>query len=140
MRFSIAGYQSWPAKLFTALDGPLKPGTNPLADHTPLELRKCPCDLKHKSPGWGGSVYRLLVDVEVNRACLQCLDRAQEVDQGASKSVDRPGHDYIESSPLGVVQHLVQSWPRFPALGAANSGIMVLVDNFPAFQRLRLRW
>src|SRR5262249_36026056 len=43
----------------------------------------------------------------------------------------RPGHNNVKPTPLSVFEHLVQPGPGFAALGTANSGIMVLVDNFP---------
>src|SRR5262245_28944265 len=70
----------WPPELFVLLYGPLEARMDSLADHAALKLGKCACNLKHQATGRRGGVDRLLVEVKINIASLQRLDRAEEID------------------------------------------------------------
>ena len=43
-----------------------------------------------------------------------------------------PSHHHIELAPSGVIEHLVQAGPPIPSLGAADTGVVVFLDNLPA--------
>jgi hypothetical protein len=64
------------------------------------------------------SIDRLLVDVEIGTNRLEVLDHPQEVDEGPPKSVNRPGHDNIEVSAAGVLEHPIQAGAILAALSA----------------------
>jgi hypothetical protein len=56
--------------LLTLLYGPLKPGVDSLADHAALEFGEGARDLEHQFSGRRRRVDRLLIEVQVNIACL----------------------------------------------------------------------
>src|SRR5262245_54922723 len=58
------GINPRPAELLALLHRSLEPGVDPLADHTAFELGKRAGDLKHKPPGRGRRVDRLLIEVK----------------------------------------------------------------------------
>jgi len=51
-----------------------------LADHTALELGESPGNLKHQPPGGRGGVDRPLVEVQIDSASLQGLNRTWQID------------------------------------------------------------
>jgi hypothetical protein len=63
--------------LLARLYCPPKPGIDALSDHAALKLSKCARDLKHQLASRRGGVDRLLVEVQIDTADLQRLDRAQ---------------------------------------------------------------
>ena len=103
-----------------------------LTDHAALKLGKSAADLKHQLAGWRGRVDRLLVEVQIDIAGLQRLDRAKQIDERAAQAVDRPGHDHIKLAPLRILEHLVEAWTPVAALGTADTCVAVLLDHLPA--------
>src|SRR5262249_13202739 len=113
------------------LDG-LQPGAYPLPDHAALELSECACNLEDELSHRAGRVDVLLVEVEVDAGGLEVLDSAEQVDQGAAKPIDGPGHDNVELAPARVLQHGVQARTLITALGAADARIAVGLDHGPS--------
>src|SRR5688572_14154125 len=103
-----------------------------LSNHAALELCKGAGDLKHQLAHRSTGVDVLLVEVEINTAGIEVLDRAEQVDQRASYSVDRPSHDDIELAAACVIEHLVKARALLAILGARYAGIAVDFDYFPA--------
>src|SRR5215469_12269448 len=58
------------------------------------------------------------IEIQINAASLEALDC--------------PGHHNVEFAPACVVQHGVEARPAVSALGAADSGVAVNLDNLPA--------
>jgi hypothetical protein len=69
-----------PAELLALCDRALKTSVDALTDHAALKLGKSAADLKHELAGWRGGVDRLLIEVQIDAAGLQRLDRAQQID------------------------------------------------------------
>jgi hypothetical protein len=89
------------------------------------------CDLKHEFASGRGGVDRLLVEVQIDAARLQGLDRAEQVDQRAPQPVYGPSHHHIEFAPSGVIEYLVQTGPPIPALSAADAVVLIDADAKP---------
>ena len=53
-------------------------------------------------------------------------------DERTAKAIDCPGHHHVEFAPACVLQHGIEATPAVSALGAADTGIPVNVDNLPA--------
>ena len=49
-----------------------------------------------------------------------------------AQTVDRPGRHNVKSAPLRILEHAIEPWAVFAALGAANAGILVHFDDRPA--------
>ena len=60
------------------------------------------------------------------------LDRTEQVDQRPTDPVDGPRHYHVELAPAGIVEQGIEPWPLVAALGAANAGVAVDLDNAPA--------
>jgi hypothetical protein len=75
------GIDPRPAELLALRDRALKTSVDPLTDHAALKLGKSAADLKHELAGRRGGVDRLLIEVQIDGAGLQGLDRAQQIDQ-----------------------------------------------------------
>jgi len=65
-----------PTKLLALCDRPLEASVDAMPDHAALKLGKGTADLKHQLACRCGRVDRLLVEVQVDAAGLQRLDRA----------------------------------------------------------------
>src|SRR6516164_1269583 len=75
------GIDPRPAELLALCDRALKTSVDALTDHAALKLGKSAADLKHELAGRRGGVDRLLIEVQIDGAGLQGLDRAQQIDQ-----------------------------------------------------------
>jgi hypothetical protein len=102
-----------------------------MSDPTALELRKSPADLEHQLAGRSGRVDCLLIEVQVDVAGLQGLDRAKQIDQRAAHAVDRPRHDDVKPTPLGVLEHGIEPRPLIAPLSPANASVAVFLDKLP---------
>jgi hypothetical protein len=49
-----------------------------------------------------------------------------------AKPVDRPSHHHIEFAPAGIPQHCIESRALVAALGPADAGVVVRLDDQPA--------
>jgi hypothetical protein len=74
----------------------------------------------------------VLIEVEIDTHDFEVLDGAQETDEGAIETVYGPGHDHIELSATGVLEHGVEARPLVPALCPTDAGVLVDLDNPPA--------
>ena len=70
------GIDPGPAELRALCDRALEASMDALPDHAALKLGECTADLKHQLACRCGRVDRLLVEVQVDAAGLQRLDRA----------------------------------------------------------------
>src|SRR6516225_1871271 len=126
------GIDPRPTELRALCDRAFKASVDALPDHAALKLGKRTADLKHELAGRRRGVDRLLVEVEIDAAGLQRLDRAQQVDQASSDAINTPRHDDVELAPGRILEHLVEAWTPIAALCAANACITVLLDDVPA--------
>jgi hypothetical protein len=100
---------------------------------TSAELSERASDLKNQLAHRRRGVDRLLIEVQIDAARFERLDRAQEVKQRTAEAVDCPGHDDVELAPLGILEHLIEPRPLIPALGTRDTGITVrYTDDFPS--------
>src|SRR6516164_5513517 len=120
-----------PTELLALRHGALEASMNTLPDHAALKLGKRTADLKHELACRGGRVDRLLIEVQIDAAGLQRLDRAQQIDQRAAQPVDRPGHDHVKLAPLRIIEHLVEAWTPVTALGTTDASVVILLDHLP---------
>src|SRR5262249_2697946 len=107
-----------PTEFYTLGDGALEACFDPLPDHRPLELSKRAGYLEDELPHRGRRIDGLLVQIQVNPAGFQVLDRVEQVAQRATQAVNRPSHDDIESPTAGVFEHSVESRASVSPLGA----------------------
>jgi hypothetical protein len=119
-------------QLFALFHGPLEPRIDAVTDHAAFEFSECSRDLKHEATRGGRRVDRLLIEVQVDAIMLERLDGAEQVDQRTAQPVDSPGHHDVKSTPLGILEQLVKAGPGLAALRAADAGVSVLLDDFPA--------
>ena len=105
-------------------------------EHAALELSEGPTHLQHELACWRRGVDALLIEVQINTAGLQALDRMQQIHEAAAQPVDRPSHHHVEPSPLRPLQHLVEPRPILSLLGLADPSIVERLDDLPA-SRLR---
>ena len=49
-----------------------------------------------------------------------------------AKPVDGPDHENLEPASHGVLEHLVERWALVATLCAADAGVLVGLDDFPA--------
>ena len=49
-----------------------------------------------------------------------------------TQPVDRPAHAQVKPASHGVLEHLVERRALIPALGAADAGVLVRLDDLPA--------
>src|SRR5215469_15530449 len=121
-----------PTELLALCDRALEASVDALPDYAALKFPKRAAELKHQLAGRGGGVDRLLIEVQIDAAGLQRLDRAEQIDQRAAQAVDRPGHDHIKLAPLRILEHLVEARTLIAALGTADTRVAVLLDHLPA--------
>src|SRR6516165_4215317 len=126
------GIDPRPAELRALCDSALKASVDALLDHAALKLGERAADLKHELAGRRRGVDRLLVEVQIDAAGLQRLDRAQQIDQASSDAIDTPRHDDVELAPGRILKHLVETWTSIAALRAADTGVVILLDHLPA--------
>jgi hypothetical protein len=60
------------------------------------------------------------------------LNRAEQVDQGTPKAIDRPGHDNIESPAACILEHSVETGTLCPTFRTTDAGIGIGLHYFPA--------
>jgi hypothetical protein len=77
-----------PAEALPLRPSASEPGECPLANHRGLELGKDAEHLKERSPRWGGSVERLLMQKQIDTRGLQLAQKGNEVLQRAPEPVD----------------------------------------------------
>src|SRR4029077_10084899 len=123
-----------------------------LANHGPLKFSKGACYLENELAHWGRCVDGLLIQIQIYAACLEVLDRVEQVDEGTAQAVNRPCHDDIELPPTGVLEHRIEARPSVSPLGARDARIAIDLDHIPStphgdlpqlahliFDRLRVR-
>jgi hypothetical protein len=73
----------------------------------------------------------LLIEIQINAADLQALDRAEQIDERTAKAIDSPGHDNVKLASAGVLQRGIEAGPSVSVLGAADAGVPVNLHDFP---------
>jgi hypothetical protein len=102
-----------------------------LADYGSLELSEGSGNLEHQLSRRRSGIDRLLIEVQIDAARLQMLNRTKQINQRAPYSIDSPHHDHIEATPPRVLQHLIETGALVPALGSAYSSVAESLDNLP---------
>jgi hypothetical protein len=65
-----------------------KPGVDPFADHTSLELGEDPTHLKHRSAGRPAGVEHLLMQIQMAVQRLQLRQEFDQILEAATESID----------------------------------------------------
>src|ERR1035437_6833933 len=72
---------------------------------------------------------------EVDTLVLQALQDRQQVRERAAEAIDRPGRHHIEFLGVHGLEHGVEPRAAISALGAADAGILIDLDDLPARAR-----
>lgn len=92
----------WAAQRLPLRSGPPQTGLDPLLNHGSFELGKYAHHLKHRFASRRCCVDALLVEVEINAHGVKLAQEADQVLQGPTQAINRPGHDNIELAARGV--------------------------------------
>ena len=74
----------------------------------------------------------MLVEVEINAASLQALDRLKQINERPPQPIDGPSHHHIKPPALGILKQGVEPWPILASLGPADPRIAESLDDLPA--------
>ena len=81
---------------------PIEPGVDALDDDGTLELGEHSSHLQERSPGCGRRVDLLLVQIDADALFSQFIHELNQVSEGASDTVDRPGRNQVELAGGGI--------------------------------------
>jgi len=73
-----------------------------------------------------------LVEVEINVASLQALNRLKQINERAAQPIDGPSHHHIEPPTLRLRKQGVEPWPILASLGPADPRIAEGLDDLPS--------
>src|SRR5437868_7328089 len=74
----------------------------------------------------------LLIEVQIDAARFEVLDRAEQIDKRAPEAVDSPSHHDIKFPPACLLEHAIKARPSSAPFGARDSRIAIDFDHIPA--------
>jgi hypothetical protein len=105
---SLSSSRRRPSWLPSAL-ARLRPAHDPLANHRAFELGKHTQHLEHRSAGRRRRVEALLVQEQVDALGVEFAEEVQQVDQGPTKAVNRPGRDHVDGAAGNGLEQAIKA-------------------------------
>ena len=104
--------------------------------HVQLELRETDGAVENiqllQDPCRSGRIDGLLMQVQIAVEGLQFVQKLYQVLETATKPVNGPRRDHVDTPRCGVLQQPVQAGALFPPVRTGNAGVLIEVHHFPA--------